>query len=1194
MVKTLTLLIILLPFCCYAQFKISGRIFNHANTKPISNASVFLSNSSIGDKTIDDGTFTLANVKPGKYELVVSIVGFESYHQTIIVDNTNVVLTDILIFPKTLLLSEVKIKPKTDPDWEKNFNLFKDEFLGTSEIAKNCKILNPELLDLTYDVSTSKLTASSVDFLKIENATLGYRIKYLLTNFTMDYDNSQKVDYGTVGVVYNNKEKPLTAQKVHYEGSALFENLKGTSEQQKRWQKRRLEIYKGSEMHFLRSIVSNRIEEEGFRVLQVAIRYDPKRPKKVHQTLQRYPLNKAEIAATTDQPGIYELGCEGDALHVTYNSDHHFSKNGQLTNLGDASNTDVTIVNFNAPFVFFDSSGGVINPNGLSFFGAWGRNRMADLLPVDFEPPSDGSVTKDITVAENIVTKLKRFSERYTTEKAYIHFDKPYYAAGDTIYFKAYLTAGERHLPSNISSLLNVDLIDANNKIDQSIKLQITESVAWGDLALSDSLPKGNYRLRAYTNWMRNDGELTYFDQVVVVGSTLNSKVPESNTSNTKTANAKTDIQFLPEGGQLVNGLKSKIAFKAIGTTGLGIDTKGVVVDGEDKEVTSFASTRLGMGSFYLTPQEGKSYKVKLSYADGTENIADLPIAGNEGITLSVNNDSLPKASVRIEASKLFYQQNKNKEYSLVIYSGGILKTITCTLDSPVTTLDILKRHLQTGVASVTLFSSTGEPLCERLFFVQNYDQLSIAVSSDKPVYAKREKVNIKLNINDRAGNPSEGHFSVSVVDGNKVAADENAESTILTNLLLTSDLKGYIEQPNYYFTNITDKTQSDLDLVMLTHGYRRFDWKQVLENTYPPVTYQPDSGLAITGTATSLGNKPLAKAVVSLIAMRDGSFINTVTDDQGHFRFNNLGFPDTARFMLQAVNSKEKNDTKLIYDNGKPEPVAGLLEWGINGNVNQLMYAYLENNKMQRDQFAQYGDIKGKMLKTVTIKGKKVEEHNLSNNLVSEEFADQVIHADRMAKGGPFSYRIEGLLNGITIIRKVGMSYAVLHGEVSKPMRLIVDGVDTDGDLDKLSDLDVKSVDVLKFAGTTGAYSGFVQLGGIYKSGYDGVLVVNTNRKLGLQAVDIASIGILPIKPKGFYKAREFYSPKYDHISTTNNRPDLRSTIYWKPELVTDKDGNTSFEYYNADGTGTYILTIEGIDNNGHLGRQVYRYKVE
>ena len=240
MLKWFLLFLLALPLFCFSQYTISGKILSTADEKPVANASVFLNNSVAGGKTADNGDFKITNVRPGQYDLVVSIIGFQTFHQNILVSN-DTTLTRIKISPKTIVLNEVKIQPHDN--WKRDYDIFKRLFLGTSENAAQCKILNPDLLDLDNNLQTGVFKASSYDFLEIENRALGYKIRYLLSDFTND---------SKAGVLY-------------YEGSASFEELKGSARQKRRWAKNRLKAYYGSSMHFLRSVISNSVDEEGLQ-----------------------------------------------------------------------------------------------------------------------------------------------------------------------------------------------------------------------------------------------------------------------------------------------------------------------------------------------------------------------------------------------------------------------------------------------------------------------------------------------------------------------------------------------------------------------------------------------------------------------------------------------------------------------------------------------------------------------------------------------------------------------------------------------------------------------------------------------------------------------------------------------------------------------------------------------------------------
>jgi len=239
-------------------------------------------------------------------------------------------------------------------------------------------------------------------------------------------------------------------------------------------------------------------------------------------------------------------------------------------------------------------------------------------------------------------------------------------------------------------------------------------------------------------------------------------------------------------------------------------------------------------------------------------------------------------------------------------------------------------------------------------------------------------------------------------------------------------------------------------------------------------------------------------------------------------------------------------------------------------------MTAYLENTKNSRNELVNYG-LKGKQLKEVKITAKKIDLFTISKNY---GIADQVISGDQIEYGGQLAVRLMGKLHGVNFVPSGGIFIPVLsrNAPFIVPMVIIVNDEEmpSDFDISSINTGSIEKVEIMKNATVSEA----------------GVLIITTT--FGLQAKDIASVGILPITPMGFYKAREFYSPKYDNTTLKTQQRDLRSTIYWKPELLTDKDGNASFDFYNADGTGTYRVVIEGIDDKGNLGRQVYRYRVE
>jgi hypothetical protein len=368
--KHLLVILLFFPLACCAQNTIVGRVISQTDKKPVAAASVFLSNTQAGTITADNGSFTLTNVKAGQYDLVVSSVGYETYHYMLRVAG-DMRLPDLEIAPKAIALHEVKIIP--DAEKARLYEMFKRQFFGSSPYADQCKILNPDVVDIDYDKPNRTLSATSSDFIVIENKALGYRVKYLLTSFSND-----------------EREHML-----YFEGSTLFEELKGTKHQQREWLKNRLTVYKGSSMHFLRSLLSDDIYEQGFKVLRLVRKINPdyfKDGKKYNETLYTTPLKVSEMVKLTDVKGLYALSFP-DCLYVLYSKEMNATpvdqmiKNGQI--VPDYLNDYITTtVIFEKPNAIFDSNGIFIDPSSVVFEGQWGISRIAEMLPVDYDPQS--------------------------------------------------------------------------------------------------------------------------------------------------------------------------------------------------------------------------------------------------------------------------------------------------------------------------------------------------------------------------------------------------------------------------------------------------------------------------------------------------------------------------------------------------------------------------------------------------------------------------------------------------------------------------------------------------------------------------------------------------------------------------------------------------------------------------------------
>ncbi|MDB5159083.1 MAG: hypothetical protein JWR50_3790, partial [Mucilaginibacter sp.] len=901
------------------------------------------------------------------------------------------------------------------------------------------------------------------------------------------------------------------------------------------------------------------------------------------------------------------------------------------------------------------------------------------LILLAFIPRGDEPIDK-------LVSTLQRWTDSIPQEKVYLHMDKPYYALGDTIWFKGYLTIGSRHQLSALSGAVYVDLITDQDSLVRSLKLPVTSGMVMGNFILSDELHEGSYRIRAYTQWMRNAGPEYFFDHTFTVGdigggnivtkadygykdengkpvltAMLNytddsgkplagrdvrytlmigkrpvwsqnvktdvhgnvpvrimndkhadltgsyihtsihgtGKYPVVKDFPVKAALMQTDVQFFPESGNLVNGISSRVAFKAVGIDGLGTAIKGNITDNENNEVAKLNTLHAGMGSFLIKPQAGKSYTANISFADGTTKAIALPKAADEGYVLSVYQTNKDSVLVRIHASA---NHQKTSINLLVHSSGETIYAYPVTIGGPLTSIWLAKKSFPSGIAQFTIFNNNNEPLNERIAFIRGNDKMQLAIKTAKATYNSKEHVLMDLEAKDSKGKPTFGNFSVAVTDESKVPVDESAESTIFSNLLLTSDLKGYIEKPNYYFTKEDDdEVNKALDNLMLTQGYRRFEWKELNNTVNTKPKFEVEGlGSKISGTVTTLGHKPLADANVMLTALKAGVTKITTSDANGRFTFKDLFITDSVRMAIQGRTAKNSDKLITVVDTTPKVRInrnPNLPD--VSTNITGTLKTYIDNGKKEDDIYEKLGQLdKVHRLREVQIRAKKPthEPYTYQGSLrIPEGLSDQVYipPADVAPLETSLGAYLQHELNFV-IFKPYPENtpivtfypYVSANGGYA-PLNLIVDGRAI-SDAREVSDyLDNNNVDIDQIAKIE-----VVRTSMTLKMVLNGpALMIYTKRGYIRKRNNPSMVNITP---RGFNKVREFYSPRYDRSSNADKLPDLRTTVYWNPYLKTDVSGKTTFNFFNADGPGTYRVVVEGVNAAGELGRQVFHYTVD
>ncbi len=763
------------------------------------------------------------------------------------------------------------------------------------------------------------------------------------------------------------------------------------------------------------------------------------------------------------------------------------------------------------------------------------------------------------TVIPDLEDKIEDYYRRYPQQKAYLHLDKLAYMAGDKIWYRAYLVDARTHKPDTISKNLVVELLNSYGNISLIQLLKLENGLARGDFHLPDTLQEGLYQIRAYTNWMRNFGEEYYFHREINIWNPENyvnlyrdDKLASKKHKRKSSQKArKIDVQFFPEGGYLVDGVSSKVGFKAMNELGLGVRISGTLFDKKKNPVTTFESFHLGMGAFTFTPDVDQKYTAEILTESGKKYRFSLPRVQASGYYMHLVENGPGGIKLKVGSTL------ENPGVLIACHIRGRLQSASeIKLGPDEMSLDIPTGDFPGGILHITLFDSNREPRCERLAFIHSDEVLNLSIRQDKTVYEKLEAVELVLQARDASGNPVQGQFSLSVSDRDLENNAADFQSGIVASLLLSSDIAGRIEQPDFYFRDREAKTLQALDNLLLTQGWRRFGWDDILNERPREIDYPIQRGLLVTGKITKeFLDIPLKNLPVTLTVLSEFNdvFISR-TDNRGKFRFELPDYEDTIKVEITARRLSVKKNLVIYIDDNDLE------------DTEKLFSSYSSEMVVRGTN----------TFKPLPEKEKDTMQQTLEGIYRTPDF---VLYVDEsMQSYNTVLEMIQGRIPGVNVSGNTVQIRGPSSFYGNNQPLFLIDNVPTDiGAVQSLNTADIERIEVLK--GPSAAIYGV--------RGANGVIAIFTKRGSFLIK------GILTFDMLGYHRPQEFYSPVYG-TAFDNLIIDDRSTLYWNPSVLTDSDGMARIRFYNSDKISTFYVVCEGLTTEGNIGQAERSYEVK
>ena len=776
-------------------------------------------------------------------------------------------------------------------------------------------------------------------------------------------------------------------------------------------------------------------------------------------------------------------------------------------------------------------------------------------------------------------------------EKVYLHTDRITYYPGDDIWFKAYLIDASERLLSNYSRNLHVELISPSSGIINSHILNIVNGLANGDLHLSENLKSGEYRLRAYTNYMRNFGEELFFNKSIII---INPADSARALSNHKIDNTKLELTFYPEGGSLVENVTSLVAFKAEDANGMGCEVTGEIYSSSGELITSFKSIHDGMGTFSICPSSGITYYALAKNNHGEEVKTEFPKTFSTGLVVNIfknqkhqlsiafrtNNQTLPLILDHDLSLSVSARKNPLMSYSFR------MKSLNCLFNLPTD-------DLPDGIVMLTLRGPDSIPLCQRLAYIQNNEAVKLNLKTSRVEFKQRDSVSVNISFSDSSGVSKEAFLSLSATDNIFNDNSSRYPSNISSWFLLESDVKGQVEDPSYYFDQSNSNRLKALDLLLLTQGWRDFQWK------YKNIKYEPENGFTISGRARKkLTDVSLINSNVTISIFQVGNpLVRTVsTDSSGRFYLNGIDFNGRAKLIASISDDKDNLKGMLILDTVKYSPAI------VNNTSVRMHSAKIDKPILFDNQLVEDVQFKKETIHTFIM-------YSEINNVIKRKYklSDTVsigeVNIIAEKKDDPQTAHLKSsrsfyLTPDVELIVTPQMQlYNNLHNLVqseiprtnprnlggavsffSNPL-LLLDGMLVDPDI--IFSMPISSIERIDVLGHQDEYAMFGSYGSVNGSkAPDGA--INFITRVGAEPSVSLVYHSAGQSISGYDEPRIFYSPRHHQTLQKDYKPDLRTTLFWEPNIKIENNKDILLNYYNADNSAKIKITVEGITSTG------------